>query len=926
MGALDDVVGRLPPRARAGLLWLLVALGYVVARRLSSHWVLEGPAVLAWPGLGITYSAAVLGGPVLATATAVAAFADAVARGTSPDVAAGFSGGIYAASLAAIVVTRAGRADEFGEELRGFIVRVASAVAAALVVSASTVATLAATGRLPGGALHHAGFWLLGDLTGILVVSPFLRSWIRRTSLGVARLPEIVAVFAVAAVLAELVSGGAIGRLGPAAYLLLPVVFWAALRAGRRGTSTVVLIVAAISVANTAAGAGPFVTASDPTQTGISLSTFLLVLSLSGLGFASLGSARDSAEERLRASEQRFRALTENATDLVTVLAPDGRILYDSPSSAAVLGWSPEELTGLDVFEHVHPEDVERCRAAFARVVAGAGEPVVAPLRYRHRDGHWVHVVSTGRNLLHDPAVGGIVVNSRDVSESVHAEHERQQAERRYRDLVEQLPLVSYVNDVTTDAPPLYVSPQIEELLGYPVQCWYAEPHFADRVIHTDDAARMEELFVVGRREGSVQAEYRMTAADGGVVWVLDRMVTLRDETGRPTAVQGFLVDITRQKLLEEQLRRAQRMEELGLLAGGVAHDFNNLLTAISGYTRLALAHIDDPARCRSDLAEVEAAADRAADLTRRLLAFGRRQVLEHEVVDLNEIVVETRQLLVPLIGEGIRVVTALEPGLGAVRADPGQLGQVIVNLVVNARDAMTGGGTITISTANARIDGAGGPAEPGDYVRLSVTDTGWGIDPAAAEHLFDPFFTTKGVGRGTGLGLAMVYGIVEQSGGTVLVESEPGHGAEFRVLLPRSYETPRAVRREPGRAAGGSETVLLVEDDDVVRRLTAEMLERQGYRVLVAAGPSEALAVEEPWDVLLTDVVMPGMSGPELAERLRERLPGARVLFVSGYSGQAVAREGGLGGELLEKPFTAEELARKVRTVLEETRVAPAA
>ncbi len=700
-----------------------------------------------------------------------------------------------------------------------------------------------------------------------MVVSPFLRAWVERPPFGTASVPEFLAILALAAALAEALSLSSFGDTGPPAYLVLPVVFWAALRAGRRGTTTVVLLVTVIGIRDTAAGHGPFL-AITPTRTGISLIVFLLVISMSGLAFASLSLVRDRAEERLRESEERFRSLIEKSSDVVSILDAEGRVRYESPSSLAILGYRPEELVGVDAFDFLHPDDVDASRAAFAGVFAGPGTTIVHGARFLHRDGHWVDLVATVRNLLDDPAVGGIVVNSRDATESKRAERDLAEAERRYRTLVERLPLVTYINGPLPGGAPRYVSPQIEQMLGYPASAWYDDARFAYRLIHPDDLPMLERLFVEDS-EDSRRAEYRMVAADGRIVWVLDHMVTIRDADGEPALVQGFLMDITERRRLEEQLAGAQRMEALGLLAGGVAHDFNNLLTAIAGYGELARARLDEPARARDDLDEVLRAAGRASDLTRQLLAFGRRQMLEHQVVDLNTVVEETRPLLERLLGDAVRLECRLDPALATVRADAGQLGQVLVNLAVNARDAMPAGGTLTIATGNELVVESGGEVPPGEYVSVSVADTGSGIDPAVRDRLFEPFFTTKEVGKGTGLGLAVVFGIVEQSRGRVSVRSDPGHGAEFRILLPRTAERPNGRAHAAPQAPRGNETVLLVEDEDMVRRLTGEMLERQGYRVISAASPAEALRVEQPYELLLTDVVMPGMTGPELAEQL---------------------------------------------------------
>jgi two-component system cell cycle sensor histidine kinase/response regulator CckA len=483
------------------------------------------------------------------------------------------------------------------------------------------------------------------------------------------------------------------------------------------------------------------------------------------------------------------------------------------------------------------------------------------------------------------------------------------EAEDRHRSIIDKLPLVTYLRSlVDLTIPPLFQSSQTVALLGYPMQRWFDEPRFASQLIHPDDREINAELNERSLTE-DVQGEYRMIRADGRIVWVLDHMTLVRDADGLAVAQQGFVVDISERKALEEQLGQAQRLEALGLLAGGIAHDFNNLLTAISGYTGLALEHGGkENDLLRRDLREVRTATARAADLTRQLLAFGRRQVFARTVVDLNSVVLEAHSLLNRVIGEKVSVVTRLDPALTRVYADEGQLGQVLVNLALNARDAMPDGGTLTIGTANVGADAV-----------ITIADTGHGMDEQTRARIFEPFFSTKGVGEGTGLGLAMVHGIIQQTGGTISVESVLGAGAEFRVVLPGTLDEPEeAVAAMEEGSPRGSETILLVEDEDIVRRLVAEMLEGQGYRVVVAIGPIEALDVTEPFDLLFTDVVMPSMSGPELASQLIVLRPGIGVLFTSGYSAAAVTDRSTLIGDLLEKPFTIEQLARKVREALD--------
>jgi signal transduction histidine kinase len=402
-------------------------------------------------------------------------------------------------------------------------------------------------------------------------------------------------------------------------------------------------------------------------------------------------------------------------------------------------------------------------------------------------------------------------------------------------------------------------------------------------------------------------------------------------EDGHLVRVWGTQRDVTDQRHLEEQLRQAQKMEAVGQLAGGIAHDFNNLLTAILGNTQLLLRDLPPGDVKRGDVEEIRKASERAAALTRQLLAYSRRQMLQPEVLDLNVVVAEMDKMLRRLIGEHIALVTVLAPDLGRVRADPNQIEQVIVNLAVNARDAMPppDGGTLTIETVNVELDEAFTQAHlgavPGPYALLAVTDTGHGMDAAVRAHLFEPFFTTKEVGKGTGLGLATVYGIVKQSDGYISVESQPGRGASFKVYLPRIAAPPApGLGPQKGRPARGTETVLVVEDESAVLALSRRALEAQGYVVLAASDAPSALRIVERYGgtihLLLTDVVMPGMSGRELADRLAAQRPGIRVLYMSGYPGDEVIQHGAFppGSAFLQKPFSPDALARKARDVLD--------
>ena len=395
-------------------------------------------------------------------------------------------------------------------------------------------------------------------------------------------------------------------------------------------------------------------------------------------------------------------------------------------------------------------------------------------------------------------------------------------------------------------------------------------------------------------------------------------------------ATLNFARDITEQKKLEAQFLQAQKMEAVGRLAGGVAHDFNNLLTVINSHSQLALLELKEWDPLREKFESIQKAGERAANLTRQLLAFSRRQVVEMKVIDLNTLLRDLEKMLHRVIGEDIELKTSLDAGLGRVKADPGQIEQAILNLVVNARDAMPSGGKLTIQTGNEDVDqefaGKHMGLKPGRYVMLSVSDTGVGMPPEVKERLFEPFFTTKEKGKGTGLGLSTVYGVVKQSGGEIWIYSEPGFGTIFKIYLPAVDEPLEAAKRRPvgERMPRGHETILVVEDEDEVRKLAVGILSKQGYKVLDASHGGDAMLMleenREPIHLLLTDVVMPGINGPDFARRMKFVHPDLRVLYMSGYADNVIFQHGILDKAMafLQKPFTIERLTGKVREVLD--------
>ena len=450
---------------------------------------------------------------------------------------------------------------------------------------------------------------------------------------------------------------------------------------------------------------------------------------------------------------------------------------------------------------------------------------------------------------------------------------------------------------------------------------------------HPDDVATGDDAFgelVQGERD-SYRREAIFVTKSGSTVVAHLATALVRDADGKPAYLIGMAEDVTEQRQLEEQLRQSQKLEAIGRLAGGVAHDFNNMLTAIGGYTALALEHAQSGSALHGDLEEIRKATDRATLLTRQLLAFSRKQVLMPELLNLNGVVLELESMLRPLIGEDVELTTQLDPALGPIEADPGQLHQVVMNLVVNARDAMPDGGAITIVTSNAEIAENEDAIEPGRYVTLTIRDNGQGIDEATLRQIFEPFFTTKDAGKGTGLGLATVYGIVKQSGGYVAVDSEVGVGSAFTIYLRRADgvvqqvvapEPAPVVAVAPASAVTATSTrVLVVEDEEVIRGLVDQVLRGEGYDVLLAADGDEAieLADANPVDVLLTDLTMPGIGGHELADRLRAGAPELRVMFMSGFAEGKDFSATALppATAFLEKPFTFTMLSERIRELI---------
>jgi PAS domain S-box-containing protein len=531
--------------------------------------------------------------------------------------------------------------------------------------------------------------------------------------------------------------------------------------------------------------------------------------------------------------------------------------------------------------------------------------------------------------LLRDDAghVIGTLSSGADITERKQAELALAESDRRFYATFEQAGIGMAI--VATNGHPVEVNAALRAMLGYAADELAAMSF--DEFTHPDDREADQALFgalVAGSRD-RYQLEKRYIRKDHQEIWGRLTVSLVRDATGQPQYAVGMVEDITKQRQVEEQFRQAQKMEAIGRLAGGVAHDFNNLLTVILGYCELLLADLDPDEPRRADIAEIQKAGASAARLTRQLLAFSRKEIIEPTLLDLNEVVGDMRAMLGRLIRENVKVVLDLRPELACVKADRGQLEQIVLNLAVNARDAMASGGTLTIETANVELDGNYAEThlsvKPGPYVVLTVTDTGTGMTPQVQARLFEPFFTTKESGKGTGLGLASVHGMVTRYGGSVDVSSEVGKGTSFSVYFPRADASEIVVEAPPPVARPPTEvrTVLVVEDAESVRELARKLLQRLGYTVLLAANADEALQLferNESIDMLLTDVVMPGASGPDVTMQLVERWPALNVIYMSGYTEEAIVQHGVLkpGIALLHKPFTFETLGRKIREVLD--------
>ncbi|MGB3223095.1 MAG: PAS domain S-box protein [Desulforhopalus sp.] len=650
---------------------------------------------------------------------------------------------------------------------------------------------------------------------------------------------------------------------------------------------------------------------------------------------------RKRSEEKIKRSDTLQRKMFSHIGDVIVIIDQDGISKYKSPNVETLFGWKPEDVIGSSVMEKVHPDDLNTAHTFFENLKNESNAIRTVEFRYKCNNGSFRWIEFTGANLLHDPEIAGILGNFQDITERRLAEVALRESEEKYRMLVENQ--TDLVVKVDSEGRFLFVSPsycrifgkQEKELLGQ---------KFMPLVHEEDREATARAMKALDTPPHTAYLEQRAMTKDGWL-WLAWADTAILDNKGNIKEIIGVGRDITERKRVEEetiklqgQLTQTHKMESVGRLAGGVAHDFNNMLSVILGYSELALDQLEDGQATRSALQEIQRAANRSADLTRQLLAFARKQTVVPEILDMNATIENMLGLLRRLIGEDIELIWRPGKNLQSVKVDPSQIDQILANLCVNARDAIEYAGKITIETNNEFVDDTYCVDHvyflPGEYVLLTVSDNGCGMDRDTTSRLFEPFFTTKKIGSGTGLGLATTYGIVKQNDGFINVYSEPGRGTIFKIFLPRyvpknnnlpddeALPEPAAPVGTESITPSGRETILLVEDEPMILELSEAMLKGLGYTVFTAGTPGEAIRLAQEHcgqiDLLMTDVIMPEMNGSDLARSLVPLCPDIKLLFMSGYTANVIAHNGVLDEEVnfIQKPFARKDLAVKIREV----------
>lgn len=633
--------------------------------------------------------------------------------------------------------------------------------------------------------------------------------------------------------------------------------------------------------------------------------------------------------DALHESEKRLRFLLMSSSDCLVILNSDGSQRYVSPGAERITGFPISELEGRTIDTLIHPDDMPAVTAAWDEAIKHPEKTVTVQYRHIHKTREWVYSEAIAQSFLNEPAINGVIASVRDITERKQADEALLRQEALLQAMLRNLPFDFWARD--TKERIIMQSDESIRLWGDLFDSEILDEHFDDQTLSTWRSNNLRAL------AGEIISEDCTLIIKNGERRHFHNIIAPIREGEEILGILGINIDITERKhneeariKLEEQLQQVHKMEAIGQLAGGVAHDFNNMLGVILGHAELAMDSVDPSQMLYTDLEEIRKAATRSAEITRQLLAFARKQTIIPKIIDLNTTVAGMLKMLRRLIGEDIDLAWMPGNALWQVNVDPSQVDQILANLSVNARDAISGVGRITVETGNVTFDEEDCRHHPdiqaGDYVMLAISDTGCGIDKETLLHIFEPFFTTKDIGEGTGLGLAMVYGAVKQNNGFINVYSEPGMGTTIRIYLPRHTGNAEPLRsmESADSILTGHETILLVEDEPTILSMASAMLQRLGYSVIAASTPGEAMRLAEEFtakiELLITDVIMPEMNGRELARNLLTRHPEMKCLFMSGYTANIIANQGVLddGVNFIQKPFSRTDLATKVREVLE--------
>jgi hypothetical protein len=913
---------------------MLLAAAYLIGGMLgNASSFMKGEISLVWPPAGIALAAVLLFGYRIWWGVAVGALVFTFTRGSPFGffTVATAIGNTVGAVLCAYLLERFVQFENAMERVKhatGFILF--ACVLGTTVNALFNVIGLCYSGKLPWDDLFSdAVIWWVPNAMGVLVVTPIILAWLSPGTLRPHRRSIVEAVCcAIGLVVGTDLSFNSWFVNGvdsyPLAYLPYPFLVWAALRFGQRGATTGTLVVAGWSIYELLHRRGPFWAGNDQTSLML-IGCYIGVVAVSNLLLAATAVEREIAVRDTVESEKRYRAVVEDQTDLICRFRPDGNLLFVNQAYCRFHGKTRGQLIGSNFFPTLTEQDREIPLRQFSRLTPE--EPVQAyDNKLQIGDGKLVWQQCTVRALFDE---SGQITEFQAVIQDITRRKESEEAlrlgEERFRGI-----LYSVVDGVivldSTGAITLF-NPAAERVFGYPAT-QVINRSFRE-LLQSDHWANYDDYLAQHLGENPPKViEVGGIGADGALL-PIDLAVSQVVRGGAPMLIV-VVRDISKRKKLEEQYRQSQKMEAVGRLAGGIAHDFNNLMQAILGYSNLLDRRLAPGDPNHETVDQIQKSLAHATSLTRQLLAFSRKQVLKSKPLALNKVVGEMHDLLQRVLGETIHLEINLAEPVPWIRADAGQMEQVILNLAINARDAMPQGGTLGIETANVTFTEpkafSSGHLPPGSYALLRISDTGCGMSLEVQAHLFEPFFTTKESGKGTGLGLSNVYGVVKQSGGDVSVTTAVGLGTTFHIYLPRFdalSDEEESTHLKPAHG-GGNETVLLVEDEELVRMMLVEVLKAAGYAVLDARHGEDALSLaaqfRNPIHLLVTDMTMPGFSGSELARRLGEKRPTMRVLFISGYTDQETSQWGKFGKPVhfLQKPFHPDAFLSKTRQILD--------